>query len=142
MPFIIIDISINKSISVNGKNWIKKFFYFSESDDVKKMAKFVELFGYPPKNLIEESQKGDTFFYVYPNGVAFRLLPGFNQCYPKTASLEDAVCISDNPSFIQFLRCCFEMDPVKRLSAEQLLEHNWIKGIPTEQKPYSKCYLF
>ncbi|OMJ69570.1 hypothetical protein SteCoe_32659 [Stentor coeruleus] len=93
----------------------------SEADLLKKQ---IEVLGQPPNDMIKNSRLGSEYFneeyqFVGKNDQ--------NMTFEDNKSLEEILDGCDT-KFIKFIKECLEWDPEMRFSAEDGLNHPWIRG--------------
>lgn len=86
----------------------------------------MELCGMPPESMIDKSRKKDYYFdedyspfLIEDDRLGILRIP-------SSRTFKEAVPCEDD-QFLDFLKLCLEIDPEKRLSASEAMEHQWIK---------------
>ncbi|RDW89992.1 CMGC protein kinase [Aspergillus mulundensis] len=102
--------------------------------DDDRLARIIEVFGPFPPHFLEKGQHTGQFFddkgnllripYLKPTTLE-RLVNGKTMPFLKPIDMPDA----EVPIYIDFLKGMLEIDPEKRKSAAELLEHEWIRSV-------------
>eukprot|EP00762_Andalucia_godoyi_P008670 ANDGO_00463.mRNA.1 Dual specificity tyrosine-phosphorylation-regulated kinase 2 len=97
---------------------------FPGEDEMEQMACIMEIFGLPPRRMIELSSRRKQFFDEkgFP-----KIVPNSRGKKRKPASRDLASAIRCNDAlFLNFLERCLKWDPAERMTAEEGLRHDWI----------------
>lgn len=98
---------------------------FNGSSENDQLWRYMELFGVPPKDIVEQGKRKSRFFDEKGKPLPNRGLKKF----AGTATLQ-TVARSHDTVFLDFLKKCFEWDQNKRLSARGATTHRWLLRQP------------
>ncbi|XP_032823435.1 dual specificity tyrosine-phosphorylation-regulated kinase 4-like isoform X1 [Petromyzon marinus] len=86
------------------------------------VGRIIQVLGLPPMNIVTASKvkiiRFDDEGGVYSNG---------RKTIPGSDPLDKLLGI-ENIHFLHFVRRCLEWDPIRRLTPQQALDHQWIRG--------------
>lgn len=86
----------------------------------------MEICGIPPGEVIDKSRKKDHYFDVdYSPFLVEDEELGILRI-PDSKKLEDIVPCQDQ-LFLEFIKACIELDPERRMSAKEALNHPWLR---------------
>jgi dual specificity tyrosine-phosphorylation-regulated kinase 2/3/4 len=98
---------------------------FPGDDEQEQMEMFMEVFGIPPRGVIEKSPRKKHFFGVDLRPIATTTLrTSRKRRRPGTTSLRMLTKLTDN-LLLDLLGKCFEWDQNKRITAQDALAHPW-----------------
>ncbi|KAI9319871.1 kinase-like domain-containing protein [Dichotomocladium elegans] len=128
-PEIILGMSYNMSIDMWSLGCIIAELYtgmpiFPGENEHEQLACIMEILGTPSPYLIAQSTRRKLFFdssnnpRIIPNSRGVRRWPG-------TKTLAQALRCND-PLFLDFIEQCLQWDPMKRMTPDQALTHDWI----------------
>ena len=84
-----------------------------------------------PPSMLRDGRGRNAHDLVTRAGVVFERVPDTASAYallrPKRTSLHHRLKLPSQHPFIDFLRQCLRLDPLQRWSAEQLLQHPWLR---------------
>lgn len=97
---------------------------FPGESEAEQMACIIELKGTPPRSLIEQSPRYSIFF---DEDLSPRLVTNSRgkKRLPATKELAQVLKCND-PVFLDFIERCLEWDPLKRMTPDEALKHEWI----------------
>lgn len=131
-PEVVLGIEYNKEIDiwslgcvlcelVTGKP------LFDADTQPELLAMIVEMFGLPPKSLLERAPFAKKFFDS--NGVKLQHNKGSRAIGPPNSrSLEAEINVSD-PNFIDFISGCLRWEPSDRYTASELMSHPFLRDL-------------
>lgn len=90
------------------------------------MYLYTEHLGYAPVDVIRRSKIWQKFFAINSTGITFLHKEGQLPCQPNSKTLEGILNENEDPELIDLLKKCLAMDPKKRSSANELLQHPWL----------------
>lgn len=101
---------------------------FPGENEQEQLACIMEIFGVPPKALIDKASRASLFFdsegrprhLVNSKGKKRR---------PGSRTLQQSMSRCQDELFLDFIARCLEWDPAKRLTPSQALEHPWITHV-------------
>ncbi|CAF0909010.1 unnamed protein product [Rotaria sordida] len=97
---------------------------FPGENEQEQLAMIMEVIDLPPNHVLEQGTRRKLFFDSkgIPRTVSTKSL---KKRRPASRPLAQILRTTDN-NFIDFIRRCFEWDPVERLTPEEGLRHPWI----------------
>merc|ERR1719359_746629 len=97
---------------------------FPGENEVEQLGCIMEIFGTPPKRMLEEGTRKKMFFDQ--NSVP-RIVPNSRgkKRRPSSKDLASALRTTDM-KFVEFLAGCLRWDPVERFKPDDALQHEWI----------------
>ena len=102
---------------------------FPGESEVEQLAYIMELYGVPPDEVLDMSQRRKLFFEKNNEPILTPNSRGKIR-YPEAKRLDEILKCND-PKFLDFLNRCFEWNPVLRMTPLQALQHPWIlEGLP------------
>ncbi|XP_057309135.1 dual specificity tyrosine-phosphorylation-regulated kinase 4-like [Hydractinia symbiolongicarpus] len=136
-PEVILGISYCTAIDIWSLGCILAELYtgyplFPGENEVEQLACVMEIFGLPPIDLIEKAQRRRLFFDSKGQPRSTTNSKGKRR-RPLSKNLSTSLKTND-PLFLDFIRCCLEWDPSKRITPDEAMHHAWI----TEGKQNSK----
>ena len=87
----------------------------------------MELCGMPPESMIDKSRKKDYYFDTDYSPFLIEDVDLGILRIPNSRTIKEAVP-SEDDGFLDFIMKCLEIDPEKRFSACEAMEHPWIKS--------------
>ncbi|CAF4466366.1 unnamed protein product [Rotaria sp. Silwood2] len=98
---------------------------FPGENEQEQLAMIMEVIDLPPNHVLEQGTRKKLFFDSkgVPRTVSTKSL---KKRRPASRPLGQILRTTDN-NFIDFIRRCFEWDPVERLTPEEGLRHPWIQ---------------
>ena len=97
---------------------------FAGETEHEQMLCIMEVFGPPAKSMLEKGSRAGLFFQensepkIAPNSKG-------KMHFPRSKTLSQALDCEDE-AFLDFLKCCFEWEPERRLTPEEGLQHQWL----------------
>jgi len=82
----------------------------------------------PPESMIDKSRKKDYYFDTDYSPFLIEDEELGILRIPSSRTLQDAVPCEDD-EFLDFIIKCLEIDPEKRFSASEAMEHPWVKSV-------------
>jgi dual specificity tyrosine-phosphorylation-regulated kinase 2/3/4 len=108
---------------------------FPGESEVEQLAYIMEIYGVPPKDVLQISSRKHLFFQNKQDPILQPNSRGKIR-YPSTKNLEGILRCSDK-NFLDFLSRCFEWHPVRRMTPLEALKHPWIlEGLPENYLKY------
>jgi len=111
---------------------------FPAKDEHELMVLQTEIFGVPPESLLRRAHRTDEFFSYDRNQNTYTprhyLDRKGKRRLPNGKTLEEACQVKD-PLFIDFVRRCLAVDPAKRMTPSEALQHDYITTLV-----YPPCY--
>uniref|UniRef100_A0A7M5VBA8 dual-specificity kinase n=1 Tax=Clytia hemisphaerica TaxID=252671 RepID=A0A7M5VBA8_9CNID len=98
---------------------------FAGENEVEQLACVMEIFGLPPKELVDKAQRRRVFFDSKGVPRNFTNSKGKKR-RPSSKDLGQVLKTND-PLFLDFIRRCLEWDPVKRMTPDEAIQHPWIQ---------------
>ncbi|CAF3164871.1 unnamed protein product [Rotaria socialis] len=97
---------------------------FPGENEQEQLAMIMEVIDLPPSHVLEQGTRRKLFFDSkgVPRTVSTKTL---KKRRPASRPLGQILRTTDN-NFIDFIRRCFEWDPIERLTPEEGLRHPWI----------------
>ncbi|XP_078409517.1 dual specificity tyrosine-phosphorylation-regulated kinase 4 isoform X2 [Cetorhinus maximus] len=104
---------------------------FPGENEVEQLACIMEVFGIPPAEIIQTSQRKHLFFDSkgFPKNVTNS--KGMKRC-PNSKELASVLKTSDN-LFLDFLKGCLMWNPEHRLTPDEAMKHRWIQESRTKK---------
>ncbi|XP_041059126.1 dual specificity tyrosine-phosphorylation-regulated kinase 4 isoform X2 [Carcharodon carcharias] len=104
---------------------------FPGENEVEQLACIMEVFGIPPAEIIQTSQRKRLFFDSkgFPKNVTNS--KGMKRC-PNSKELTSVLKTSDN-LFLDFLKGCLMWNPEHRLTPDEAMKHRWIQESRTKK---------
>lgn len=116
---------------------------FPGENEIEQLACIMEIFGLPPQNVLDQASRRRLFFGI-TCGINLQYIKLFinipdSKGYPRTItnskgkkrrpSTKDlaGVLKTNDANFLDFLRRCLEWDPVKRMTPDEAMDHDWIR---------------
>ncbi|KAK8846239.1 hypothetical protein M9Y10_020245 [Tritrichomonas musculus] len=108
---------------------------FCAEDEFELMQMLVEVLGLPPDSMTKSGTRAHHFF---DEKGQLKVKPNSRGKYhiPSSSSIELQVH-SNDPSFISLIEGCLRWDPKERFTAEDILNHQWVKTIRHDETPRS-----
>ncbi|XP_065214433.1 dual specificity tyrosine-phosphorylation-regulated kinase 2-like [Planococcus citri] len=98
---------------------------FPGENEVEQLACIMEIIGLPPGEVLARAARRNLFF---DSKGAPRYTVNSMQWKRKPGSKNLTVALScDDPLFIDFITRCLEWNPEKRLTADEALQHEWLR---------------
>lgn len=97
---------------------------FAGEDEVEQLLRIQEVFGPPPRRMVETAKRRKEFFdskgnpKIVPNSRGKRRIPGSKDLA--------RVLRCDDPLFVSFIAACLRWDPDTRLTPDEGLQHAWV----------------
>jgi dual specificity tyrosine-phosphorylation-regulated kinase 2/3/4 len=97
---------------------------FAGETEHEQLLCIMEIFGAPTKSLLDKGSRSGLFFQdnsepkVVPNSKG-------KIHFPRSKALGQALDCEDE-GFLDFIKCCFEWEPERRLTPEEGLQHPWL----------------
>ena len=119
-------------------------------NEQEQIGYMIELKGLPPMELLERGSRSKLFFEEDGRAIPVPNSRGKVR-KPNSKNFRQVLGCNDK-TFLDFLKCCFEWIPEKRMTPDEALCHDWIleglpakilvhhqrlHGIPTEKLPPS-----
>ena len=117
---------------------------FAGEDEADQLACIIEMFGVPPAHLLDSAKRTRHFinFQGYPRYCTVNTGPdgsvelaggrsrrGKYRGPPGTKDLAtDALRDCDDRAFIDFLRCCLDLNPQSRMTPAEAMRHPWLSS--------------
>lgn len=106
---------------------------FAAKNERDLLIYHMEVCGVPPAHVLERASRASEFFVRDGEGgyrpIATSDRKGRSRL-PGTRSLQSVVQC-DDADLVDFLGRCFELDPLKRITPEEALEHPFLSKAPT-----------
>ena len=98
---------------------------FPGENEVEQLACIMEIFGVPPRSLVEQSSRRKLFFDSQGHP---RIVPNSRgkKRRPATKDLAEVLHCNDM-AFLSFLEGCLRWDPKVRFTPDQAIAHAWIQ---------------
>jgi serine/threonine protein kinase len=93
----------------------------------------MELCGMPPESMIDLSRKKAHYFDTDYSPYLIEDEELGILRIPNSRTIREAVPCEDS-QFLDFIMSCVEIDPVRRFSASEAMEHPWIKSALLERQ--------
>lgn len=106
---------------------------FPGNNEQEQLELIMELCGMPPETMIDLSRKKAHYFDTDYSPYLIEDEELGILRIPNSRSLREAVPCED-AQFLDFVMCCVEIDPVRRFSASEAMEHPWIKSALSERQ--------
>jgi len=106
---------------------------FPGENEMEQLSCIMQVFGTPPKELIEASNRKKMFFDSQGNP---RIVPNSRgkKRRPNTKELSSLISCNDK-SFVSFLRGCLHWDSRCRFTPEEAIQHEWVlEGLQGQPK--------
>lgn len=95
----------------------------------------MEVQGIPPADVLDKSRKKSHYFDIDYSPYLIEDEEMGILRIPESKKLEDAVPCQDK-LFLEFIRRCIELDPSKRFTASEAIQHPWIReGLKSSTEP-------
>jgi len=132
-PEVILRLPYNEKVDIWSFGCILMELYTGEplfpgNNEQEQLEYIMEVCGIPDKEMVQKSRKGDYYFdeefspfLIEEDQVGILRIP-------SSRTLEEASKCRDK-LFLDFVKRCLELDPKKRWSASQALQHEWIKSL-------------
>ncbi|OHT14955.1 Dual specificity tyrosine-phosphorylation-regulated kinase 3 [Tritrichomonas foetus] len=95
---------------------------FAGSNESEQMAKYVELLGNPPREMIVNGKQSLKYF---TEAGVIRPVRGKKRIAPKSVTIQSLTNIK-NAGIVDLLMKCLVWDQTKRITASEALNHPWI----------------
>lgn len=105
------------------------------------LARIVGICGPFPPHVLQQSKERRKFFTL-DNQVYDRTDSGLALVYPKKTTLAARLHLPtdgrtrDNELFLDFVRRLLDLDPLRRVTAAEALQHPWLEGADDVVVPY------
>ncbi|KAH6638577.1 kinase-like domain-containing protein [Truncatella angustata] len=108
----------------------KRFPFFNSADDIEAMIEIATIFG--SKRMRAAGQLHGCVFEssiptVGERGFSFEKIMLWSTCRSDGTNRSDAVCSDEEKAAVKFLERCLELDPSRRISAEEALHHDFLR---------------
>ncbi|KAK2838402.1 hypothetical protein Q7C36_013216 [Tachysurus vachellii] len=97
---------------------------FPGESEVEQIACIMEVMGLPPNDFVQTASRKRLFFDSKGNPRNVTNSKGKKR-RPNSKDLSSVLKTSD-PLFLDFIRRCLEWDPVKRMTPDEGMQHEWI----------------
>ena len=104
---------------------------FQGTNEHDQLCRIVEVVGQVPENVLQSAKRKEKFF----RGRAELTDKNGDLVKPASRTLHGLIRNADL-KFVEFLERCLEIDPEKRIDAEDALNHPWIKGNKTKKSMF------
>ena len=101
---------------------------FPGENEQEQLEMIMEVLGAPPRNLVSIAKRKMEFFG--PDAKPLLKNRRRKVRVPGSSNLRAATKFTD-PVFLDFLQKCFEWDQLKRITAEEALQHQWFNVVKT-----------
>ncbi|KAJ9577021.1 hypothetical protein L9F63_006404, partial [Diploptera punctata] len=105
---------------------------FPGENEVEQLACVMEVLGVPPEEVIMNASRRRLFFDSKGNPRCITNSKGRKR-KPGSKDLATAIRCNDT-QFVDFISKCLEWDAKKRLTPEDAVCHEWLKGSPAQQE--------
>lgn len=123
---------------------------FAGEDESDQLACIIEIFGVPPRQLLDSAKRSGQFFGTQGHPRYCTLSTAHDGSVQLTGSRSrrgkyrgppgskdlatDALKDCDDADFVDFLRHCLELDPQRRMNPVEAMRHPWLLGHRTESR--------
>ena len=101
---------------------------FNGASENDQLWKYMEVFGVPPKSVIDQGKRSDKFFDDKGKPLPAR---GLKKAVSNVAL--QTITHSHDVRFLDFIKKCFEWDQTKRMTASAALTHKWFDASPKKK---------
>ena len=99
---------------------------FAGSNETEQIAKYVELLGLPPREMVMSGRMSMKYFNE--SGI-LRNVRGTKRIIPKSVTIQSLTNIK-NQALVDLLMKCLVWDQTKRITAQEALNHPWFDVSP------------
>lgn len=137
-PEVILRIKYTEKVDIWSLGCILAELYTGEplfpgNNEQEQLELIMELCGMPPESMIDLSRKKAHYFDTDYSPYLIEDEELGILRIPNSRTLREAVPCED-AQFLDFIMCCVEIDPVRRFSASEAMEHPWIKSALLERQ--------
>jgi len=141
-PEVILRIKYTEKVDIWSLGCILAELYTGEplfpgNNEQEQLELIMELSGMPPESMIDKSRKKGHYFDTDYSPFLIEDEELGILRIPNSRTLKEAVPCEDT-QFLDFIMKCLEIDPVRRFSASEAMEHPWIKAALQESIRRSK----
>ena len=103
---------------------------FSGDTEQEQLSLVMQVWGYPPLDLIQMSKRKDLFFDQMGHAHPISDSQTNEPLIPNSKAMSSLI-VSEDRNFIKFIDACLHWDPKLWLTPSEALRHEWImEGIP------------
>lgn len=131
-PEVILRIKYTEKVDIWSLGCILAELYTGEplfpgNNEQEQLELIMELSGMPPESMIDKSRKKEHYFDTDYSPFLIEDEELGILRIPNSRTLREAVPCED-AQFLDFVMNCLEIDPERRFSASEAMEHPWIKA--------------
>ena len=140
-PEVILRIKYTEKVDIWSLGCIMAELYTGEplfpgNNEQEQIELIMELCGMPPESMIDLSRKKAHYFDTDYSPYLIEDEELGILRIPNSRTIKEAVPCED-AQFLDFIMSCVEIDPVRRFSASEAMEHPWIKSALSERQSES-----